>query len=548
MAADSYGSGKRNGRHFTPPDLAEFLAERAAHHLPPGRRLRILDPACGDGELLLAASAALTARGHTIEEIIGCEIDPETADRARERIAPLGGTVHIHAGDFLAATDHTDRYGHFELIITNPPYVRTQVLGATQSSALANRFGLSGRVDLTHPFVTLSAALLRPGGVLALLCSNRFLTTRAGGNVRRVLDTDFLPREIYDLGDTKLFRASVLPAVVIAVKGRAAVRPPARFTRVYESPGVAAARAEASILTAITRDAPHVVRVAGKSYTVEVGSLAGGEPGAPWSLLSGESATWLETVRAGTWRTFGEVAKTRVGIKTTADAVFVRDDWDTLPDPPEPELLLPLLTHEDIEPWRVRPRPRARVLYPYDLRAERRTLVDMGRFPRAMAYLCGHEDRLRARGYVTAAGRQWFEIWVPQRPALWGSPKIVFPDICDVARLALDTSGAVVNGDCYWISFADLASEDIGYLMLAVGNSRLGLRFYDTVCGNRLYAGRRRWITQYVDRLPLPSPDRPGARRAIELARRLCAPGVGAGERAELSAEIEQSLWESFSG
>jgi type I restriction-modification system DNA methylase subunit len=48
---------RRHGRHYTPPELAGFLARRGAARIPAGRKLRVLDPACGDGELLLRARA-----------------------------------------------------------------------------------------------------------------------------------------------------------------------------------------------------------------------------------------------------------------------------------------------------------------------------------------------------------------------------------------------------------------------------------------------------------------------------------------------------------
>ena len=89
------------------------------------------------------------------------------------------------------------------------------------------------------------------------------------------------------------------------------------------------------------------------------------------------------------------------------------------------------------------------------------------------------------------------------------------------ARFAIDRSGAVVNGDCYWISLADIDSEDIALLMLAVANSSLGTRFYDEVCGNKLYSGRRRWMTQYVSRLPLPDPQTEVASQLIQATRKL---------------------------
>ncbi|MCY4456377.1 MAG: hypothetical protein OXB90_00325, partial [Acidimicrobiaceae bacterium] len=58
---------------------------------------------------------------------------------------------------------------------------------------------------------------------------------------------------------------------------------------------------------------------------------------------------------------------------------------------------------------------------------------------------------LEGRAYVIEGGRNWFEIWVPQKPALWTQQKIVFPDIADAPRFAIDRSGSIVNGDCYWM-------------------------------------------------------------------------------------------------
>ena len=57
--------------------------------------------------------------------------------------------------------------------------------------------------------------------------------------------------------------------------------------------------------------------------------------------------------------------------------------------------------------------------------------------------------------------------------------------------------------------------------MLAVANSRFALRYYDTLFHNKLYAGRRRFITQYVGRFPLPDPDTATAREVADVTRRL---------------------------
>ena len=490
---------KRHGMHYTPPALAAFVAERAIAAAP-ARPLRVLDPACGDGELL-AAVAALAPDAR----LTGYDLDERAVATAQARL-PLAAIAHK---DFLESPPPE----RFDLVVTNPPYVRTQLLGE-RAADLAKRFGLRGRVDLAHPFVSVAPGLLDDGGVLALLCSNRFLSTRAGENVRTVLTRDLALREVFDLGDTKLFSAAVLPAVVIAVKG--AHTGPTRYATAYTTDRAAGG---ADLFSALQADEDSVVSVQGRNYAVSVGEMR------DWRLSTPEREIRRDRIAERTWRTVGDVAKIRVGIKTTADSVFIAD-WDAIAEPPEDELLRPLLSHTDLRAW-TPPTPTLRVLYPY-LDRPTRQVVDLAAHPRAAAYLDTHRGRLESRAYLRKAGRAWFEIWVPHRPSRWREPKIVFPDISPEPRFTLDRTGAVVNGDCYWISLAD-TGEDLAHLILGVANSAFGLRFYDDVCGNRLYAGRRRWITQYVARLPLPDPEGAAGRRVIGIARDLMA-GQGDGD------------------
>src|SRR5205085_10118912 len=110
----------------------------------------------------------------------------------------------------------------------------TQNLGSQKSRQLAEQFGLTGRVDLYQAFVKAMAAVLRNAGTLGLLISNRFLFVQSGCAVRRLLRNSFDLKAVYDLGDTKLFAASVLPAIVVARKGTGAALSECTFSRVYE--------------------------------------------------------------------------------------------------------------------------------------------------------------------------------------------------------------------------------------------------------------------------------------------------------------------------
>src|SRR6266508_2019439 len=161
----------------------------------------------------------------------------------------------------------------------------------------------------------------------------------------------------------------------------------------------------------------------------------------------------------------------------------------------------------------------------------------------ATSYLESHRAKLSARKYLREARRNWFEIWVPQRPSEWPKRKIVFPDIAESPRFLLDTSKAIVNGDCYWMALGDDVADDLAYLLLAVGNATFAMRYYDAVCGNRLYAGRRRFITQYVKTFPLPERRHPAVARIVGLARELvhCQAAHGS-----IEDELNDLVWASF--
>lgn len=569
---------KSTGAHYTPWELATFLAEvtlsRCAKSI--GHTVRVLDPACGDGTLLCAIAASAPRSLRTRMELIGYETDAIALDEARERLECLDvNIVRIRNDDFLEAAcdeytnelspslfsefgEATRREGMFDVVISNPPYVRTQVLGASRSRQLASRFQLTGRVDLYHAFVCAISTVLKPGGVLGLLTSNRFMLIQSGASMRALLRKNFHLRDLYDLGDTKLFKAAVLPAVLVGERANGSSNPTTKcpFARVYEMRCSPASKPKSrkisSVLSALRGGLTGPIITPGGRYLIERGQLAApADHSLPWSLNSPRSGEWLAKVEERRGVVFGEIARIRVGLKTTADKVFVRDDWHELPEQerPEDELLNPLITHHVAARWRMSAstRVRRRVLYPHtedDL--GKKAPIDLDAYPRAKRYLESHRAALESRKYLIDAGRKWFEIWVPQQPRDWRLPKVVFPDIAERPRFFFESEGYVVNGDCYWITLKP--EMDCAWLMLllAVANSSFIERYYDTVFHNKLYAGRRRFMTQYVKLFPLPPLHEPESVKIIAIVEKMLAAPASRTDWASDEKELDDLVYASF--
>ena len=538
---------KRNGVHYTPKELASFFVRSIVETgVDFSSSLSILDPACGDGGLLAAFVEATPQQWRQNIVLTGYDQDPTAIQVAQKRLGEykLGG-VRLKAADFLLAPGllaprvdignpregESDSEALFDVIVSNPPYVRTQVLGAPQSQALAKRFGITGRVDLYHAFTIAMTSVLRDSGHIGLLTSNRFLSVRSGRTMREFLMRNYQIQKVVDLGDSRLFTASVLPVIIAGRKRSVAEdaisecdhEKDCKFLRVYEARN--AKDSEQSIDSSTTvlgtlgeTDLQGKVTTDNGTYEIQRGALRLQGDEKVWTIATSESDRFLKCLRKYRQIKFGSVANVKVGVKTTADNVFIRTDWSTLAESLQPEsaLVHPLLTHHDAVPWATSAtETKRKILYPYCLETHPRQAIRLDDFPQAKCYLKQHEQRLKSRKYLIEGGREWFEIWVPHTPNDWQKRKIVFPDISENPTFFLDDGGRIVNGDCYWLTLKEGVPEDYWYLILGIANSDFACRFYDIQFCNKLYSGRRRFMTQYVKQFPLPELESKVSQRII---------------------------------
>ncbi len=535
--------GKAEGVTYTPACLADFVATQMLQAAPlPAGGVRVLDPAVGDGALLLSLVAHLAPRTSAPITVHGFDTDPAALARAAGHLAAAfpGVALHFTCGDFLEACQAPQP--GFDLVIANPPYVRTQIMGAAAARKLVTAFGLGGRIDRYHAFLIGIAQVLRPGGIAGIIVSNRFMTTQGGARLRATLRKLLPLAHIWDLGDTRLFDASVLPAVILAA-GQGGPTP--RFTSIYETAAAAAATAADPI--AALGGTGTVAVADGRRFHVQHGWLdTSGPEDDLWRVATPSSQAWLAAVAARRWATFSRIGTISVGVKTCADSVFIRSDWAALPEAEQPELLRPLITHHSAGRFRAVPAQPARmILYPHESVGGQRRAVDLTGYPKSLAYLEAHRAALEGRTYVTASGRRWYELWVPQDPAAWRLPKLVFRDIAERPHVWLDRDGGVVNGDCYWLTAEQPGEEALLWLAAGIANSRFIEAFYDARFNNKLYTGRRRFMTQYIAQFPLPDPATPLAQAIIAKAqaRYACTDAI---EAEGLEVELDAMVWSVF--
>jgi tRNA G10 N-methylase Trm11 len=183
---------KQLGQYFTGAQLSRLLAVLA---LTPSTK-SVLDPMAGHGDLLEAAAEASLLRKNAPLALHGIEIEGETAAFCRNRLEAIlaqPDVLRVLSGDAFSP-GVVSRLGRrqYDLVITNPPYVRYQTSAGENGQAASTRQGLSaivgqaasdadkgvlqvlarsysGLADLSVPAWLLAGSLVRPNGRLALV-------------------------------------------------------------------------------------------------------------------------------------------------------------------------------------------------------------------------------------------------------------------------------------------------------------------------------------------------------------------------------------------
>ena len=146
---------KANGVVYTPVEMADYVAKQMLRYaeVKTNNEVSVLDPAVGEGELLIAMVNALKDYSKTIT-VVGYETDEEVGKTTELRLKELFPMVNIsiRIGDFLEAVD-SKAVEKFDYVIANPPYIRTQIMGSERSQKLAEKLSLAGRVDIYYAFL-----------------------------------------------------------------------------------------------------------------------------------------------------------------------------------------------------------------------------------------------------------------------------------------------------------------------------------------------------------------------------------------------------------
>lgn len=507
---------------YTKPWVVELLLDLAGYVAQANLVDALaVEPAAGEGAFLVPMALRLVASClHQKRQLADCEsaliayeLDESSAETARQAVVEALKSVGIpkataaklaacwvRAGDYLF---DAPRLREANFVIGNPPYIRLEDIPAETASLYRDAYPtMRGRADIYVAFFEAALRQLKPGGVCAFICADRWMLNQYGADLRQLVTDGYGVETIVEMHNANAFDddVSAYPAITIIRRGR-------QMRAVVASAGPAAEYASGSVLASSLQ-----AMAGGKQSRVPAGLttavverwFTGSDP---WPCSSPTRLALLRRLedRFEPLETVGTATKVGIGVATGLDKVFITKDAKLV----EASRLLPLAMAQDTATGHFQWSGHY-LVNPWDADG----LVNLKSFPRLWAYFDQHRERIGRRNTAQRNPGGWYRTIDRVTLSLTDKPKLYIHDIKDCFNPVLDTGKAYPHHNLYFITSDRWNLEVLGGLLLsAVG------QFFIESYGVRMRGGYLRFQAQYLRRIRVPNPDAIAQDLAKELVK-----------------------------
>jgi hypothetical protein len=402
------------------------------------------------------------------------------------RVARNGGALPF---SFSAHFADTAAIGGFDVVIGNPPWVRTHNLDRGSRGALRSKFsvyrgaawksgaessaaghGFSAQVDVAALFVERCVSLARTEGTVGLILPAKLWRSLAGGGVRALVQDSTSLLEIDDLTDAKqMFDAAVYPSLIVARRRTHRSRTDSQIAvRVHQKTGIA-------------------------GWCADHDALPFDEtPGSPWVLLPPDARQAFDRLSgAGIPLVESPVGRPTLGVKSGCNEAFI-----VTGETVEPGLLRPLIRGEHMSAWRV-PATEERIIWTHDESGRSMRALPSRAHARLTRFRRELENRSDARGQS-----RWWSLFRTEA-ADCSRPRVVWSDMSrsPIAALLPKGDNSVPINSCY---VARCRTLDDALTLTALLNSPIVAAWLNCIA-EPARGGYHRYLGWTMSILPLPA-------------------------------------------
>lgn len=363
----------------------------------------------------------------------------------------------------------------FDIVLGNPPYVRHEKIKGLKATLKPHYDCYTGTADLYVYFYERGFQLLREGGTLAYISSNKWFRAEYGVPLRKYITQNSQIHTITDFGELSVFEAATFPMIFIASKRRVSQQF-LIFTQVKS----------------LDPPYPDVQALIDKHGKLLPSSAI---KGSEWILTDSSSANISKKMEQ-VGITLREYVNGQIyyGIKTGFNKAFIISSVERAEliakDSKNAEIIKPLAIGDDIRKWHIRESDRWLIFTPVG--------ININNYPAIFEYLSQWQPELEKR---YDKGKHWWELRACDYYEIFEKPKIIYPVIAKESRFVLDRLGKFTNDKVFIIPVDDL-------YILGVLNSVIVWHYLKSICsvlGDPNNGGRLELRSIYVSKIPIPN-------------------------------------------
>jgi type I restriction-modification system DNA methylase subunit len=434
----------------------------------------------------------------------------------------------------------------FDVVIGNPPYVRTQTLKQENPSLLATlRWTYStackGNFDLYIVFVELGLRLLNSHGELSFIIPNKFFNSNYGYHLRSLLSQSRHLRRIVDFGDQQVFpgASNYVCLLFLTKKGISKCS----YVQAFNLP--------------LWLDSQRPTE--NNSIAIPAEHIDEKE----WNFALRRGLSLISRVEKAPILVEDVAAFISQGVRTSANDVFVVDIKDVDDNvmqafskrlnevvPIDTGSTLRFLRGRDIKRYHFSDSRKALVM-PYKLNGKTMELIRdhvfSSQYPNTWQYLEDNRNYLEQREKSRLKGTdRWYGYIYPKNLDVMRNTKLIVPDIAHHASFSWDQSGEFAFASGYAVVLKKDAPLSYPFL-LGLLNSRL-LDYYWKHISTPLRGGFFRYFANHIEKLPVFPETVQEAPTIVDLVTRIIAteksdPSAGV---SALEAEIDQLVYQLY--
>ncbi len=510
-------SGKEKvekGSFYTPRYIVRGILDRCLEKVRSREieRPTVCDPACGSGGFLVEGVEMLSSRfdispREVAEEYIyGIDVDATAIKHAEalielylasEGVTLPVGEIGLYTKDTLLADGEKilDEAGvpeGFDVVVTNPPYVKLQNLEPEYREKLRSKYSsfVKGSFGLSPLFLVAGVRILSGGGHLGVITQNNLFTSLAGENIREFLQDNRYVDRILDFGHQKVFEgASAYTCLMYISKERGE-----------------------SFEYGFMEDKPDEKSIRDKKYSdIDYRKIESKK----WRLAEGVHFDNLYSIE-NTGDPLGHIAKIKVGFATLNDSVFfVFEENDKCVSSLDDEgvdiergvtrkavKVSNLKVEKDIDD------SNRRIIFPYESTKNGYELTGeekmRSEYPKAMAYLERHKEELRDG----ENDPEWYA-WGRSQGMDATGPKLLTKTFNSEPSFLLDKGNALFsNGYGIWLESNSLFSRSMTIEALrSILNSKI-MHYYSKLTSFQIEGNYQCYQKNFIKRFGIPQLSR----------------------------------------